>query len=164
MRKSGDLCTNLQSTLCGCKLAKGVCHSWEWHSLSWLTCEWQQSTVLPGEMCPTAGTQPVASWSQARYPTGRDSTITHTLVNHNKTIQDFHFYIYHSCSKACKPMGLFCGVHWVWIKSPILNCSVRNKCNQWPLKRADTWLKIKNMMHLSYILINSYGAFHMLAF
>lgn len=29
---------------------------------------------------------------------------------------------------------------------------------------ADTWLKIEKIMHLSYILVNSYGAFHMLAF
>lgn len=53
----GDLYTNLQSTLWGCKLGKGVCHSWEWQSLSLFTREWMHSTVLKaGKMCFTAGT------------------------------------------------------------------------------------------------------------
>lgn len=47
-----------------------------------------------------AGTQPVGSWSQARHLTGRYITITHTKVNHNKAIQDFHFYIHPSCTQS----------------------------------------------------------------
>lgn len=169
MRRSGDLCTNLQSTLWGCKLGKGVCHSWEWHSLSLFTREWMHSTVLTGvKMCFTAGTQPVGSCSQARYLVGRDiTTITHTKVNYNKAIQYFHFYIHHSWNQSLQiprdwlvDFTRFESETQSWlVQSGTSACTIsghrRVLIHEW---------KFLKIMHLSYILINSYGAFHVLAF